>query len=354
MRVRALRQLGFRNLVTERLTFEDGVTAIVGPNAAGKSNLLAALALGAGGGLTTGTIAESLRFGASEGYVRLDVEAADGPHVVEVALSPGRKLLRLDGQTVRAAELARVGAVVQVAPEDVDLVRGPPTRRRGFLDDLLSRTSLRYASVLRAYHRVVEQRNAVLKEPRVLASLPVWDERFVELGGEIRSLRGRAVAGLAPRAAEAYDAIAGTPSALSVSLARAGDDDLAAALHASQREERARGVTVVGPHRDDLTLTLAGNSIHAYGSRGEARTAALALRVAEFELLEARHGLPPLLLLDDVHAELDASRRAYLVALAGRTPQAIVTATEPPARFDRLWRIADGRLETASEARHGA
>jgi DNA replication and repair protein RecF len=349
MRIRALRQLAFRNLASERLVFDDGVTAVVGPNAAGKSNLLAALALAAGGVLGTGTIAEALRFGATEGYLRLELEAAGGRHVVEVALAPGRKGLRLDGQTVRRAELARVGGVVLVAPEDVDLVLGPPAGRRAFLDDLLSRTSLRYAHVLRAYHRVVEQRNALLKERAPERSLPVWDDRFVELGSEIRSLRGRAVASLAPRASTAYDAIAGAASELSVGLMRAGDDDLAEALRASRAEERARGVTVVGPHRDDLHLALAGRPVAAFGSRGEARTTALALRVGEFELLEARHGLPPLLLLDDVHAELDGERRRYLADLAGRTPQAIVTATERPARYDRLWSIAAGRITPVGE-----
>jgi DNA replication and repair protein RecF len=348
MRVRALRQINLRNLVSERLTFEDGVTAVVGPNAAGKSNLLAAIALGAGGGLDSGTIDAALRFGADEGYLRLDLESRDGPRRVEIALAPGRKTIRLDGHGVRVAELARIGGVVRLGPEDADLVHGAPARRRAFLDDLLSRTSLRYALVVRAYGRVVAQRNALLKSAADPASLSVWDERFLELGREVEDLRARAIAVLAPRAAAAYDHVAGAPAGFAVALARSHDaDDLAAALTASRADERARAVTVVGPHRDDLRLTIAERAVQVYGSRGEARTAALALRVAEFELLEARHGVPPLLLLDDAHAELDPGRRAYLAELASRTPQAIITGTEPPARYDRLWYVDAGRVTSA-------
>jgi DNA replication and repair protein RecF len=346
MRVRRLRQVNFRNLETEALEFADGVTAVVGPNAAGKSNLLAAIALGTGGDLLTGVIADALRFGRDAGYVRVDVATHDGERTIEVALATGRKVVRLDGHAVRAVELARIGGVVRIGPEDVPLVLGPPSGRRRFVDDVLSRTSLRYALLVRAYHRVVDQRNALLKTSGAASSLPAWDERFVELGREIQSLRARALATLAPRAAAAYDEVAGEPASFGVAIVRAREEpDLADALAASRAEERQRGVTVVGPHRDDLRLTLQGRPVATFGSRGEARTAALALRVAEFELLEARHGLPPLLLLDDVHAELDERRRAFLSDLTTRTPQAIVTGTEPPARYDHAWRIAAGRVD---------
>lgn len=181
MRVRSLRQLHVRNLVTERLRFEDGVTAVVGPNAAGKSNLLEALVVGLGGS-GGARVAESLRFGHEEGYVRVDVDTKAGPHTVEVGLAPGRKVVRLDGQVVRAAEVARLGGVVLVAPDDVEMVHGPPARRRAFLDHLLSRLSLRYALQLRAYQRVVEQRNALLRAGDPSGTSATWDARFVALG----------------------------------------------------------------------------------------------------------------------------------------------------------------------------
>lgn len=364
MRVRSLRQLNVRNLVTERLAFDDGVTAVVGPNATGKSNLLEALTLGLEATGAGGRVADSLRFGCSEGYVRVDVESRDGPHTVEVGLAPGRKLVRLDGQVVRALDLARLGGVVLVAPEDVDLVHGPPARRRGFLDHLLGRLSLRYALLVRAYHRVVEQRNTLLRDGDPSGMLSSWDARFVSLGQEVTDLRRRATESLAQHAGAAYDRIAGGEQGFAVRLEQAGPEpagpepDLAAALAATRAAERARGSTLVGPHRDDLQLRLAGRSMQAFASRGEARTAALALRVAERALLEARHGEPPLLLIDDVNAELDERRRAFLVRFAESAPQAIVTSTEVPSGATRLWAIDAGRIDTAAgyplEATDGA
>lgn len=346
--MRALKQLHFRNLATPQLEFERGVTAVVGPNAAGKSNLVDALYLACTGSMPGGTIAEALRFGADAGYVRGDLEAGGDAHVVEIGLAPGRKTVRLDGQAVRAADVARLGGAVKVAPEDADLVHGAPAGRRAFLDDLLGRLSLRFALVAREYHRVVEQRNALLKRPEAVATLPAWDGRFLELASEVEGVRARALARLAPLASDAYAAIAGDGKRLGVALRRAaGEVPLATALERARGEELARGATSVGPHRDDLDLTLDGRSVQAYGSRGEARTASLALRVAEFALLEERHGTPPVLLVDDVSAELDAGRRAFLVDLARRAPQAIVTGTDDPGGADRVWRIADGRVAVA-------
>jgi DNA replication and repair protein RecF len=350
VRVRALRQLHFRNLVTADLHLHDGVTCVVGRNAAGKSNLVDALYLGCTGSLPSSTVTETLRFGENGGYVRVELLVGDEPRIVEIGLAAGRKTVRLDGQAVRAADVARLGGAVRVAPEDADLIHGPPAGRRAFLDDLLGRLSLRYALMQREYHRVVEQRNAVLKGSGGMATLPVWDDRFVELGGEIDALRRRVLTRLAPLAAQAYADVAGDGKRLATSLRRAaGDAPLTEALAAARPEERARGVTVVGPHRDDLELTLDGHDVRIYGSRGEARTTALALRVAEFALLEERHGTPPVLLVDDVSAELDGDRRAFLMALARRTPQALVTGTDAPPGADRVWHVADGRLEV-----HGA
>lgn len=349
MRVHSLRQLNIRNLVTERLAFDDGVTAVVGPNATGKSNLLESLMLGLEATGAGGRVADSLRFGCSEGYVRVDVESRDGLHTVEVGLAPGRKLVRLDGQVVRALDLARLGGVVLVAPEDVDLVHGPPARRRGFLDHLLGRLSLRYALLVRAYHRVVEQRNTLLREGDPSSMLSTWDARFVSLGQEVTALRERATDSLARHAGAAYDRIAGGEQGFAVRLEQAdAEPDLGAALAATRAAERARGATLVGPHRDDLQLRLAGRSMQAFASRGEARTAALALRVAERALLEARHGEPPLLLIDDVNAELDERRRGFLVRFAQTAPQAIVTSTEVPTGATRLWAIDAGRIDTTA------
>jgi DNA replication and repair protein RecF len=349
--LRTLQQLHYRNLRSSPIVFGEGVSAVVGANAAGKSNLLEAAYLACSGELPGSRIADTVRIGESEGYVAARLEHADGTSHIHVGFAPGRKIIRLDGQTVRAHELARTSAAVLVTPEDADLVHGPPTGRRGYLDSLLSRLSVRYALVLREYTRVVEQRNAALKAPYGFGandpSLGVWTDRLVELGGEILTLRRRAAGRVHEIASETYAAIAGaaTPKTLTVTLGGAADaEELRAALHDSAAEERSRGVTVVGPHRDDLALELDGYGVQAYGSRGEARTTALALRVAEYRLLERKHGEAPVLLLDDFTAELDANRRSYLLELASSTPQAIVTGTEPPPLAARTFLIADGEL----------
>lgn len=340
--LKILSQLNFRNLLTPRLEFSAGITAIVGQNAAGKSNLLDALYLGCTGDLPSGKIIESVRIGEEEGFVGVKIERDDGISTVEIGLAPSRKVVRLDGQTVRSVDVAKVSAAVLVTPEDTDLIHGSPSGRRAYLDGLLGKLSLRYALLLRGYNRVVDQRNAALKtfqDP----TLEVWTDRFVELGTEILSVRERAMTRISEIAGKTYGDIAGDGKALGVSLAKNGAaQDLAQQLEQSRHEERARGVTVVGPHRDDLSLTLDGHSVQAYGSRGEARTTSLALRVAEYQLLLEKHGEAPILLLDDFTAELDANRRAYLLDLAANTPQAIVSGTETPPQYSALFHVSGG------------
>lgn len=345
MILRALRQYGFRNLVTPELSLGPGVTAVVGPNAAGKSNLLDACYLASSGDLPGGRIRDALRWGQDEGFVAARVEHADGISDVHVGLAAGRKLLRLDGQTVRQSDLARVSAAVRITPEDAEIVHGGPSGRRAWLDDLLNRLSPRHAALSREYAKVLEQRNAVLRGPVDATLLAVFSDRLADLGDEIGDLRVRAVHRADELARSLYTDVAGGSKTLSVRLQRAqGERALREALAATAPEERARGATVVGPHRDDLLLELDERSVQTFGSRGEARTAALALRVAEMHLLEEKHREPPILLLDDFSAELDADRRAYLLELSGRRPQALVSGTEPPPHAGRRLLIEAGEL----------
>jgi len=339
--LRALSQLNFRNLVTPRITFGPGVTAVVGRNAAGKSNLLEAAYLGCTGELPYGKIAETVRLGETEGYVSVSIERDDGIVSTQIGLAPGRKVIRLDGQTLRTFELAKVSAAVLITPEDADLVHGAPALRRAYLDALLGKLSLRYALLHREYTRVVDQRNAALKHRD--PTLEVWTERFVELGNAVQALRARALVKVAAIAAETYAEVSGDDQPLRVALSGA-HENLADALAETALEERARGVTVVGPHRADVLLTLGGHSVQAYGSRGEARTAALSLRVAEYRLLNEKHHEAPVLLLDDFTAELDAGRREFLLRLAARAPQAIVSGTEAPPHAQAQLFISGGQV----------
>lgn len=341
MRLVSLTQLNFRNLRTPRIDFPSGVVAVVGHNAAGKSNLLAAAYLACTGETVGGKLARQVRLGEDEAYVAAEIEHDEGVSRVEVGLGAGKKVVRVDGQAAKVGDVARVVSAVLLTPEDSDLVHGPPASRRAYLDDLLAKLSLRYALLHREYGRVVEHRNALLRAGRFGAELTPWSERFVALGTEVLALRERAVARLAPLAAEVYRDVAGAGS-LTVRLGNThGESTLGEALAAGAEAERLRGQTLIGPHRDDLVLALDEVSLPEYGSRGEARTAALALRVAEYRLLSEKHREPPVLLIDDFTAELDATRRAYLLELAGATPQALVSGTEPPP-------LADARIEMAA------
>lgn len=348
MVLRSLSQLNLRNLRTPQITLGAGVVALVGRNASGKSNVMDAAYLACTGELPAGTIAETVRIGESEGFVAAELEHAGGVSRIEVGLAPGRKQLRLDGQAVRVADIARVSSAVLITPEDADLVHGSPGKRRGYLDALLCKLSARYAALLREYQRVLEQRNALLRAGTTAAGLEVWTERFVALGGEIDGLRLRVVRRVSELAGSTYAGVAGDGKALGVALQQnRATCELGEALALAGPEERARSLTPVGPHRDDLALTLDGHSVQAYGSRGEARTAALALRVAEYRLLEEKHDEPPVLLVDDFTAELDAGRRAFLLELTARTPQALVSGTEPPPTFDRRLNIDAGVVALA-------
>ena len=347
MLLRSLSQISFRNLQTPRLEFKEGITAIVGQNASGKSNLLSALYLGCTGELPHGQIAQAVRIGESEGFVGIKIERQDGISSIEIGLAPGKKLVRMDGQTVRSIEVTKVASAVLITPEDADLIHGSPSNRRGFLDSLLSKLSLRYALMLREYLRVVEQRNALLKLSYEDPTLEVWTEKFLELGQELLNLRLRAIKRIRDIAQSTYKDISSDSKGLGLSLASENSPSLKDMLQQSRAEEKARGITVIGPHRDDLILTLNQNSIQAYGSRGEARTASLALRVAEYQLLQEKHGEAPVLLIDDFTAELDANRRAYLLELAANTPQAIVTGTETPPKHQWLFHVSNGSFQAS-------
>ena len=343
MRLLSLSQLNYRNLRTPQLEFSAGINALIGANAAGKSNVLEAITLACSGDLSATPIQQLLNHQASEAFVRLRLEHSDGHSTISVGLTTGRKRLQLDGQTVRALDIARVAAAVRISPEDADLVHGAPARRRHYLDSLLSRLSMRYALLLREYLRVLEQRNALLKQASSDASSAIWDTKFLELANAIHDLRRRALLRIDALAQASYRDIAGGDKTLQVRLLN-HDQDITQALQQSKAQERLRGMTLVGPHREDVLLELAGRSVQAFGSRGEARTTALALRIAEYQLLLERHGEAPLLLIDDVNAELDSQRRHYLLELAASTPQALVTGTEALPQAQHALNIADGYI----------
>ncbi len=349
MHIASFRQWSYKNLHVAGLEYTGGVSAFVGPNAAGKTNLLDAHYLAVTGTLVGGRLRDVIHWEQDEAFVAAVCHRDEIRHEVRVALTPTRKTTALDGQSAKPADVHAVMTAVRMSPEDADMVHGSPSGRRAWLDDVLTRVSPRYGAILREYERVLEQRNAGLKRSIDDTLLTVLSERLATLGGEIEALRQRAVDRMSDLAAEAYRSVSGGSKSLRMELQLVrGEVGLDRMLQEHWDDERRRGATLYGPHRDDVAILLDGRSVQTFGSRGEARTASLALRTAELQLLRDKHGGWPVILLDDFSAELDAHRRAFLMSLIGQADQAIVTGTEPPPDVTDVRHVAGGEVTHAN------
>jgi DNA replication and repair protein RecF len=360
----------FRSYPGAELALEPGVTALVGPNGQGKTNLVEAIGyVSTLGSHRVATDAPLVRLGADRAIIRAAVSRDERQTLVELELNPGKaNRARINRAPVpRAREVLGLLRTVLFAPEDLALVKGDPSERRRFLDDLLVARTPRFAGVRADYDRVLKQRNALLKSSYNarrgggdLATLDVWDAHLSKAGAELLAGRIELVEALAPRVDKSYDAIAdsGGPAVIDYKCSLGPDlplvvdrDLLAAALLAElsrmRPTELERGVSLVGPHRDDLTLTLGELPAKGYASHGECWSYALALRLASYDLLRedgdgVAGGGDPVLVLDDVFAELDSHRRDRLAELVATADQVLVTAAVPGdvpevlagARFD--------------------
>jgi DNA replication and repair protein RecF len=290
---------------------------------------------------------ELIRWGADVARVEGSIDAAD----LEVALvrpgsaaatTGGRKRIRVNGVARRARALAAHLRVVLFAPEDMLFVVGSPSLRRATIDRLASDLWPAYADALGTYGRALQQRNGLLRlireEAATREELRYWDEPFLVAGAELVAGRGRLLAELAAPLAAAHAEIAPEEGGVAslglryLTNAEAGPDEsprdaLSRRLRETAEKEVWNGTTLIGPHRDDVAFELAGRDLAGFASRGQQRTAILALKLAELDLLAAHDGRPPLLLLDDVFSELDPARRSHLVRRISELPQAFVTTT---------------------------
>jgi DNA replication and repair protein RecF len=373
--VRHLSVTDFRSWPAAEVPFEPGPSVLVGPNGEGKTNLVEALGYVATlGSHRVATDAPLVRDGAARAVIRTAVVDAGRELLVELEINPGRaNRARLNRSPVpRPREVLGALRLVLFAPEDLTLVRGDPGERRRFLDELLVQRAPRYAGVRSDYDRVLKQRGALLKSARAhrgsgagsvagtdLRTLDVWDGHLARFGAELVAGRLALVRDLAPYVAAAYDEVAraGGPATVSYSSSlgealppgEPGPELLEAALLAElarlRSAELERGVTLVGPHRDDLVLALGNRVAKGYASHGESWSYALALRLGSYELLSA-DGAEPVLVLDDVFAELDTARRGRLAKVAGRAEQALVTAAVaedvPAELLGARYDVADG------------
>jgi DNA replication and repair protein RecF len=356
------------------VSFGPGPHLVWGPNAAGKTSLLEAVVLLArGSSHRTGTDSEMIRWAAPFARVDGRRDGEGGPAEVDVTLvrdgpSGGRKRIRVNGVPRRSGALAGVLRTVVFAPEEMLLVVGAPSLRRTALDALATQRFPAYAADLSTYGRTLTQRNhllrAIREEQASRDQLAFWDTRLLESGAALVAARHALLAELAAPLAAAHAEIAPEEAPLRLSYvtnapAEDGEtpgDALARRLRETAEKELWNGTTLVGPHRDDLAFALGDRELSAFASRGQQRTAILALKLAELDLLAALDGRPPLLLLDDVFSELDPARRAHLVRRIATLPQAFVTTTtlddlDPALRAaGTAWRVDGGPPPRAGAA----
>ena len=374
MFVEHLQLTDFRSYAAVDVPLTAGVTTFVGPNGQGKTNLVEAVEyLASLGSHRVSTDAPLVRAGTERAVIRARARA--GLHDtrqlhVEVEISPGKaNRAKLNRSPVRRPRDI-LGAVrcVLFAPDDLAIVKGDPAERRRFLDELLIARWPRFAGVKADYDRLLRQRNTLLKSlagrsrtqpaAETAATLDVWDAHLARTGAELLEGRLVALSDLSPHVSKAYadiapannDAIVEYRTALDLTDS-GGRDDLQARLVQAMQDRRAdelqRGVSLVGPHRDDISLALGTLPAKGYASHGESWSYALALKLGCFQLLRA-DGVEPVLVLDDVFAELDLTRRARLAGAVTAAEQVLVTAAveaDVPAELrGRRFRVSTGEV----------
>ncbi|WP_159618797.1 DNA replication/repair protein RecF [Ruania rhizosphaerae] len=354
----------FRSYGEALLSLDPGITAFVGPNGQGKTNLVESIGyLSTFSSHRVASDAALVRYGASRAIIQAKVVSDERTSVLELELVSGKaNRARLNRSPLpRARELLGMLRTVVFAPEDLSLVKGDPDGRRRFVDELLVLLSPKLAGVRSDYERVVRQRNALLKSAAGarrgggnadLRTLDVWDEKAAAAGAQLTAARVRMLRDLRPHVQNAYERVssgqsqaeiayrASVQQAMSDQGSEPGGEDaltnadlveaqLLEAMSRLRPKEIERGVSLVGPHRDDLELRLGGLPAKGYASHGESWSLALALRLASYELLKAddwRSDGEPVLILDDVFAELDSRRRNRLAELVAKAEQVLITA----------------------------
>ncbi len=355
MIVSRLELVDFRNYTAACFDFHPGITAVVGLNGQGKTNLVEALGYLATLDSFRAAPAEALiRSGADTAVVRAVVVHPDGRQLeVELELArQGRNRVQVNKQRLaRTRDLLGVLRVSVFSPDDLALVKGAPGERRRFLDDTLVSLAVKYDAMRLELERTLKQRNTLLRQAggRLDAdaglTLDVWDAKFADLGDRFGHARSTLVARLAPMVATAYDQLADRPSAVELRYAPEWRlSGLAAALATARADDVRRGVSTVGPHRDDVEVTLAGMPARTHSSQGEQRTLALALRLAAHRMVADKVGSPPVLVLDDVLSELDPQRATALLDHLPGGQVVLTTAARLPdaAHPDAIVRISAG------------
>lgn len=354
MRLARLWLTDFRSYASADIEFAPGLTVLLGANGEGKTNVMEAIGYLATLSSFRGAPNDALvRAGADSAVIRAEGAREGRALLIEAELTPtGRGRVQVNKQRLgRARDLLGALRVSVFAPDDLELVKGGPAGRRGYLDDTLVSRRPSLDSLRSDLDRILRQRNALLRQSggrlsaEVEATLAVWDTKLVQAGETLADSRAELVAELGPVLDLAYDQVAGRPVAVEMTYdAPWRAQGLAAALDAVRRDELRRGVSLVGPHRDELVITLDGLPSRTHASQGEQRSLALALRLAAHRVVTDATGSTPILLLDDVFSELDPDRSAALLAHLppGQTVLSSAAGLPSGAAPELVLRVADG------------
>jgi DNA replication and repair protein RecF len=373
MHVISLTAVDFRSYAFVEINLEPGVTTFIGSNGQGKTNLVEAISYCST--LSSHRVSQDLPLVKSDqprAIVRTGVKYLDRTNWLEVEIWPSKtNKAKLNGSDCKKTkEILGILQTITFSPEDLILVKGDPGDKRHFLDELLVQKSSSYAGVKSDYDRVLKQRNALLKSAgparknnldSVLATLDVWNDQLVNFGSQIIFARNQIINELLPYVSKSYAELAPTSKALNikylpnVATESTNQTDLVVAmkekLQERQQDELDRGLTLVGPHRDDMEVMIGELQAKGYASHGESWSVALALKLASFDLLKATSPAgDPVLILDDVFAELDAARRNQLILRVKNVEQVLITAAVmedvPKELVGNKLFVNNGKVET--------
>lgn len=360
MLVRTLQLRDFRGYTELDLELGDGLTVLLGDNGQGKTNLLEAIGFVAGLGSFRGAPDDAMvRSGCEVAIIRCGLEASDGREVLvecEIARS-GRNRVKVNRQNLaRTRDLVGILPVTVFSPDDLELVKGTPSLRRRWLDDALVARHRRHDVLRVDLEKILRQRNALLKQARgrlsgdISTTLEVWDTKLAAVGDELRTQRIAMLSLLAPLLSRAYDAVATAPADVQATYSSSwAQESLLEALAEARSDDLRRGVTTVGPHRDEVVLTLEGIPARTQASQGEQRSLALALRLATDAAVRESGVGRPVVLLDDVFSELDPTRASALLRVLPETQRMLTSAAGLPADAhpDRVLHIVNGTVREA-------
>lgn len=354
-----LELVDYRNYVSGSFDLTSGTTAVIGDNGQGKTNLAEALAYLATLDSFRGAPNDALvRAGQDVAIIRATVRHDDGREsLIEAELAvAGRNRVQVNRQKLgRVRDLLGTVRVTVFSPDDLILIKGGPADRRRYMDDTLVALATKYDAIRLEIDRIVRQRNTLLKQAKgqltddIETTLDVWDTRFTEVADQFGYARATLVSRITPMVVAAYEQLAGVATPIELRYEPAWrTTGLAAALAAARPDDLRRGVSTVGPHRDELTVVLDGLPSRTHASQGEQRSLALSLRLAAHQLVAERTGTAPVLVLDDVLSELDDHRATALLEHLPAGQVVITTAHELPsaARPDRVLRVEDGVVHT--------